>query len=106
MSTNEPSIRASAARVSLDCAHGDRLSVEALLAAANAEPLKKAFLAISARYIFGEGGIAGSPPDACSGFAACHRGLVGDEIAGPLVTSLQERLGATRAMDLEPPLDR
>ncbi len=92
MNSNPPQVRIPAARVSLDGAQGDHLSVEAALVQANDASLRASFLAISARYVIGAPDVPDSAQDPCSGFAASYRGLLGHEIADLVVTRLQDQL--------------
>lgn len=97
MSANESHIRISAARIELDCAHGDRLSIEAAVFGQDCAPTAGSFLRVSAAYLLGAAHAEpDSPGDGCAGFAAGYRGLVGDEIAALIGQHLQDRLAASR----------
>lgn len=98
MNANESHVRISAARIELDCAHGDRLSIEAAVIGADPAPSTSTFLSVSAAYMLGAGRSAPErPDDACSGFAAGYRGLVGDEIAALVLDCARDQLAASGA---------
>ena len=98
MSANESQTHISAAHVELDCAHGDRLRIEAVLVGANSTPSQRSFLSVSAAYMLGAAGDpADAPADPSRGFATGYRGLVGDEIAALVGVQLQDLLAASGA---------
>jgi len=98
MSANESNTRISAARIEFDCAHGDRLSIEAAVIEASPAPSQNTFLRVSAAYLLGAGcGDPDAPIDAATGFAATYRGMIGNEIATLVGARLQDQLAASRA---------
>lgn len=98
MSANESQVRISAARIELECAHGERLSIEAAVVGTNPAPSQSNFLSVSAAYMLGAGhGASDARADACTGFAAGYRGRVGDEIAALVGAHLQDLLAASGA---------
>ena len=106
MSASQTHTRISAARIEFDCAHGDCLSIEAAVIEASPASPESTFLSVSAAYILGAGrGEPDAPVDACSGFAASYRCMVGDEIAALIGARLQDQLAASGASPSERAFD-
>jgi hypothetical protein len=88
----------SVSRIELECAHGDRLSVEVATRAADPDGRRARFLAVSAAYLLGaRRGAQGERSDDATEFALSYRRLIGDEVAWLVVTRLRDQLAQLRA---------